>query len=76
MKSMLEHLTDKERSDYFLAVLKSIVEGIIVIDTEGCIQGCNQVIKDMFGYSPDEIRGENVRMLMILTCACSISSCR
>lgn len=64
MKSMLEHLTDKERSDYFLAVLKSVVEGIIVIDIKGCIQGCNRVIKDVFGYSPEEIRGKNVRMLM------------
>jgi len=42
-------------------VLENVVEGIIVIDHKGCILGSNKSIKNIFGYSSDEINGKNVR---------------
>jgi len=64
MKGILQHLSDDEQSIYFLAVLENVVEGIIVIDHKACILGSNKSIKNIFGYSSDEINGKNVRMLM------------
>jgi len=61
MKGILQHLSDDEQSSYFLAVLENVVEGIIVIDHKGCILGSNKSIKNIFGYSSDEINGKNVR---------------
>jgi len=64
MKNLLKHLSDEARSDYFLAVLEELVEGMLVIDTQGCVLASNKAIEKIFGYSADELYGNNVRMLM------------
>lgn len=46
------------------AILDNTVEAIITINTEGIIQSFNKKAEKMFGYSQDEIIGENVKKLM------------
>lgn len=46
------------------AVLESAVDAIITIDAKGIIESANQATEKLFGYSIDEIIGQNVKMLM------------
>ena len=46
------------------AVLETTVDGIITIDEEGCIASFNQAAEEIFGYSEDEVLGENISLLM------------
>ena len=46
------------------AILDTAVDAIIIIDEEGIIHTFNQAACELFGYSPEEVVGHNVRMLM------------
>lgn len=41
-----------------------MVEGIIIIDSQGIIQAVNKAVFDLFSYSAEELIGENVKILM------------
>jgi len=60
-ESEKEQIANKERID---SILQASPDGICVIDTESTIQMANQSMLQMFGYSLDEIMGQNVKMLM------------
>lgn len=46
------------------AVVDTAVDGIITIDEKGMIQTVNPAVARIFGYSPEELIGRNVRILM------------
>ena len=46
------------------AVIETAVDGLIIIDGEGRIQIFNPACERLFGYSPSDVVGQNVRMLM------------
>ena len=46
------------------AILRTAVDAIIVIDDRGMIQTINPATIRLFGFSEDEMRGQNVKMLM------------
>jgi PAS domain S-box-containing protein len=46
------------------AVVESAVDGIIVIDVQGRIEAYNPAAQRLFGFSEQEVLGQNVRMLM------------
>jgi len=48
----------------FKALIDTAVDGIVVIDTRGIVQICSGACQDLFGYRPDEVVGQNVKMLM------------
>ena len=45
-------------------VLDTVVDGLITIDRHGIIQSFNKACVSLFGYAPDEVIGQNVRILM------------
>lgn len=45
-------------------VLDTLVDGLIIIDRRGQMQLYNRACESLFGYSPDEVIGKNVKMLM------------
>ena len=45
------------------AVVDAAVDGIIVIDSHGRIEAANAAAEKMFGYSEQEMIGENVKQL-------------
>jgi two-component system, LuxR family, sensor kinase FixL len=45
-------------------LLENVVAGIISIDTKGTIRFFNPAASKLFGYSEEEVMGENVKMLM------------
>ena len=55
----------KNNNQAFLStMLDSVVDAIIVINENGVIQTVNSAVFAIFGYSPAEIIGKNVSMLM------------
>lgn len=46
------------------AILQSMVDGMVTIDSDGKILNVNSAITKLFGYAADELIGANVRTLM------------
>lgn len=48
----------------FQRLLEAAPDAILEIDSQGCILLANQTTERMFGYSRDELQGQNVEMLV------------
>ncbi|MDF1795072.1 MAG: PAS domain S-box protein [Coxiellaceae bacterium] len=59
MRSQIE--AEKERTS---GIIDTAVDGIITINEERIVQSFNKGAEDMFGYSPDEVIGKNIKMIM------------
>jgi PAS domain S-box-containing protein len=46
------------------AVLNTVIDGLVTIDDRGVIHSFNPAASRILGYRPDEVIGQNVRMLM------------
>jgi len=46
------------------AVINSVLDGIITINTKGTVETFNRAAERIFGYPPEEVIGKNVKMLM------------
>ena len=46
------------------AIFDTAVDGIIIIDDRGCIESFNPAAQRLFGYTVEEVRGKNVKVLM------------
>jgi|GEM_PF-1923175 len=46
------------------AILSTAIDAIITIDVNGDIESANTATTNLFGYEPDEMIGQNIRMLM------------
>lgn len=63
-------LANKMTSDFSLAldkqraILNTVVDGIITINSKGIIESFNPSAERMFGYKEDEVIGKNVKILM------------
>jgi diguanylate cyclase (GGDEF)-like protein/PAS domain S-box-containing protein len=66
---MLEQLDEDERAlqakeSRLSATFDAVVDGIVVIDDHGIMLSCNAGLERIFGYGPEEIVGQNIKMLM------------
>lgn len=59
---MLDSIMDY--SERLQKVLDTVIDGIITIDDRGIIQSFNNSATRIFGYTPQEVIGQNVKMLM------------
>lgn len=67
MKNMNVHKDSESVSDIasrLKAVIESAVDGIINIDERGIIEFTNPATSKIFGYSIEEMIGQNIKMLM------------
>ena len=55
---------DLAADNLFGALIKTAVDGIMVIDVAGLVQVYNQACENLFQYRQDEVLGRNVKMLM------------
>jgi PAS domain S-box-containing protein len=46
------------------AIVNTVADAIVTIDGEGTVETLNPVAARIFGYSPEEVIGQNVKMLM------------
>jgi PAS domain S-box-containing protein len=69
---IIHDLTERERGERALresnarlkAVVDTAVDGVILIDARGCILKFNPACEKLFQYRADEVRNQNVKMLM------------
>lgn len=54
----------RESEERMQSVLRNAVDAIVVIDERGRVKSFNPAAQHLFGYSEDEVIGENVKMLM------------
>ena len=54
----------KASEAYLDAIYKTAIDALIIINKQGIIQKCNPTTEELFGYSSDELIGQNVRILM------------
>jgi PAS domain S-box-containing protein len=57
----MRQYTDESR---LRAVVETAVDGVILIDAQGRVEMFNPACERLFGYSADEVIGQNVNMLM------------
>ena len=53
-----------DQEAYLRAVLETVNDGVITIDSKGIIQTVNPATSQLFGYTPNELIGHNVKTLM------------
>ncbi|MDH5301279.1 MAG: response regulator [Gammaproteobacteria bacterium] len=46
------------------ALIDNVVDGIITVSSQGIIESANESIQYLLGYTPDELLGKNISMLM------------
>jgi two-component system, LuxR family, sensor kinase FixL len=54
----------KELASRLQAIFNNVIDGIITIDRKGTIESVNPAAANIFGYTPEEIIGQNVKILM------------
>ena len=54
----------EDREKRLKALIETAVDGVMIIDAMGIVQEFNPACERLFGYSADEVVGNNVRMLM------------
>lgn len=54
----------KESESRFKQVFDCVGDGLIAVDTHGCIKLVNARAKEMFGYAQDELIGQHVEVLV------------
>lgn len=72
LEGFITDVTDFKRAEQELvrshafseAIVNSVVEAVITIDDSGHIKNINKVAQTMFGYSVDEVKSQNVKVLM------------
>ena len=47
------------------AVMDNVVDAVITIDEKGFIESANRAVSRVFGYTPDELLGRDVKLLML-----------
>ncbi len=64
-RALLRALTMAEESESRLhAVVDSVADGIITLDQFGQIVSINAAATRIFGYQPEEVKGQNIKVLM------------
>lgn len=64
MKDPQKNLLDSDLALRLKSVFDTVIDGIITISDRGIIQSINPAGAELFGYKPEEIIGENVKILM------------
>jgi PAS domain S-box-containing protein len=54
----------QQSTERLQAVLNAAVDAIVLIDTAGIIQSVNPSVQRLFGYTSEELVGQNVKVLM------------
>ncbi len=54
----------RHQGAWLSAILDTAVEAIVLIDARGTIKSVNPATQRIFGYAPEELRGQNVKLLM------------
>ncbi|MES2408144.1 MAG: PAS domain S-box protein [Pseudomonadota bacterium] len=62
--SKLVERASRESAQHTQIILDNVIDGIITIDSQGIVQSFNLAAEHIFGYTAQEVIGNNVKMLM------------
>jgi two-component system, sensor histidine kinase and response regulator len=54
----------EEQNLRFKSLFEALPDAVIIIDQDGSVEYSNPATKKLFGYTDDEMQGQNIRMLM------------
>lgn len=54
----------EEREEFIEAVVDTAADGFVTIDKTGIVQSFNRAAEEIFGFSAEEVIGQNIKMLM------------
>ena len=69
---VIRDITERKKADEALriaqgqsqAIFDNVIDGMVIINAMGIVQGFNPAAEEIFGYSRDEVINQNVKMLM------------
>lgn len=64
MDWIIAHQHDSEAALRLRAIIKTATDGIIIIDERGIMELANEAAARLFGYTEEELLGNNISMLM------------
>ncbi len=64
MQRVVDRARLKDREERLIAVLNSVTDAIVSIDSQGIIVSINPATCQLFGYTEEELLGQNVSILM------------
>lgn len=64
MDWIIAHQHDSEAALRLQAIIKTATDGIIIIDERGIMELANEAAARLFGYTEEELLGQNINMLM------------
>lgn len=64
MDWIIAHQHDSESALRLQAIIKTATDGIIIIDERGIMELANEAAARLFGYTEEELLGQNISMLM------------
>lgn len=62
MEKLLKHSFEQESR--LKAIIENAIDGIITIDQRGIVETLNPAAAKIFGYPPEEVIGNNIKLLM------------
>ncbi|MCB1889309.1 MAG: SpoIIE family protein phosphatase [Rhodocyclaceae bacterium] len=63
-RQLMMQRTVVESLEQIRAISDAVIDGIITIDEQGVMHSCNRAACSQFGYTPSDLIGQNVSMLM------------
>ncbi|MBU3736904.1 MAG: PAS domain S-box protein, partial [Methylobacterium sp.] len=63
-KRKLAELALSENARFIGAILDNIADTIVTIDSKGTIQSVNKAVRGTFGFTPEELIGHNIGLLL------------
>ena len=60
--ALREALRDSEA--LYATILNTVVDGIVTVDESGIVSSTNAAVEKIFGYAPEELIGQNIKILM------------
>lgn len=64
MERVLQRQEFEKSAQLVQSIVETVIDGIITIDSNGTVQSFNSAAERLFGYSPTEVIGKNVKLLM------------
>ncbi|MCZ6633459.1 MAG: PAS domain S-box protein [bacterium] len=65
LEGFITDITERRETEARMrAILDTTVDGMITIDEQGIVESFNPAAEEIFGYRPEEVIGQNVRLLM------------
>jgi PAS domain S-box-containing protein len=54
----------EEQGQRFKSLFEAVPDAVVIIDEDGSMEYTNPATQELFGYTPDELHGKNIRILM------------